>query len=248
MDNKKKIINVTENSNIPAYVKVYNLLYSDITNNVYKENTCLPSETILSKKYGVSRTTLRQALAILHEDGLIIKSQGKDTLVAPKVNIDASDIISNPMIKLSKRKITHITTYYNYGAPTDIARSKLELNKSDIVLACDNVYYSGNMPISYTFTQIPTKMFNEIEADVSKENSIELITTDLIFSYAKKWDFIIKLIKSNKLESELLNIEYDTPLILLEGLLINNQNNNFARCKFYFLPEYYELKFKVSIC
>lgn len=64
--------------NVPVYIEVYNSLYSDIMNNVYLEGNQLPSENALSEKYGVSRNTLRQALAILCEDGLVIKSQGKE--------------------------------------------------------------------------------------------------------------------------------------------------------------------------
>ena len=49
------------NPHIPAYVGVYNKLYSDIINGVYLENDFLPGEETLAKKYNVSRNTLRQA-------------------------------------------------------------------------------------------------------------------------------------------------------------------------------------------
>ena len=71
-------------NHIPSYVSVYNALYSDIMNDVYLDNELLQSEVFLAEKYGVSRNTLRQALAILCEDGLIVKSQGKGTLVTKK--------------------------------------------------------------------------------------------------------------------------------------------------------------------
>lgn len=76
---------LSANGKVPVYVGVYNALYSDIMNGVYLENEILPGETALAEHYGVSRNTLRQALAILSEDGLIIRSQGKGTLVAPEV-------------------------------------------------------------------------------------------------------------------------------------------------------------------
>lgn len=77
MQNKKLL-----SSSVPSYVSIYNSLYLDIVNNFYPQGELLPGEVQLAQKYGVSRNTLRQALAILGEDGLIIKSQGKGTVVA----------------------------------------------------------------------------------------------------------------------------------------------------------------------
>lgn len=70
-------------SKIPTYVGIYNSLYADITSGVYPENESLPGEVALAEKYNVSRNTLRQALAILCEDGLIVRAQGRGTIVAP---------------------------------------------------------------------------------------------------------------------------------------------------------------------
>ena len=71
---------------VPAYVEIYNSLYADITGGVYPAGECLPGEIALAQKYQVSRNTLRQAMAILCEDGLLIRSRGKGTLVAQPVN------------------------------------------------------------------------------------------------------------------------------------------------------------------
>ena len=71
---------------IPAYVAIYNILYSDIINSVYEDGSRLPSETALAERYEVSRNTIRLALAILNEDGLIQKSQGRGTVVTNRGN------------------------------------------------------------------------------------------------------------------------------------------------------------------
>ena len=68
----KKITSLNDNK-IPSYVSIYNQIYSDIVDGVYKNGSQLPSEPVLAEKYGVSRNTLRQALTILNEDHLIAK-------------------------------------------------------------------------------------------------------------------------------------------------------------------------------
>lgn len=54
---------------------------SDIFNQTYKAGELLPSENKLSKKYDVSRETIRKALTLLLESGYIQKKQGKGSIV-----------------------------------------------------------------------------------------------------------------------------------------------------------------------
>ena len=74
-------INSFANSNVPSYVPIYDRLYSDIMNGVYENGSKLPGEAALAEKYDVSRNTVRQALTVLVEDGLVEKIQGKGTFV-----------------------------------------------------------------------------------------------------------------------------------------------------------------------
>ncbi|MGE0218811.1 GntR family transcriptional regulator [Mycolicibacterium sp.] len=56
-------------------------LRSDIEAGVYPVGRKLPSEAALQSKYSVSRHTVREALQILFNDGLIYKVQGSGTFV-----------------------------------------------------------------------------------------------------------------------------------------------------------------------
>lgn len=232
--------------NIPAYIDVYNSLYKDIMDGVYPPNETLPGETTLSHKYGVSRNTLRQALAILNEDGMIIKSQGKGTLVAPNITHSAKEQIVNPLLTMNKLPVTETSITYNYGAPTDIARDRLALGQSDLVLACNCVFRSETAVLGYSFTQIPAMFFDELKLNTSDTGSIKELILETLFYYSKKMDMKIKLIRANAMEIEFLQIPLETPLILVEALHLNKTDRPFARNKFYFIPEYYHLNFVIS--
>ncbi len=58
------------------HVKIYNELYELIQNGTYPPGSQLPPETSLSTTMNVSRMTLRKALTLLREDGLIKDVQG----------------------------------------------------------------------------------------------------------------------------------------------------------------------------
>ena len=230
---------------IPAYIEVYNSLYSDIVNNVYLEGEQLPSENALSEKYGVSRNTLRQALAILCEDGMVIKSQGKGTTIARREDSKLSGQIINPMTNMCKSAIDDIELHYNYAPPTDIARAKLCLGKSEIVLASTNIYKSNQTVVGYSFTQIPASVFEALDVDISDDSVLEDLIEQKIFHASSNGNLNIQLVFSNEEESQILKVPEKTPLLLSELILFNHAHQPFSRCKFYMLPEYYKMNFQI---
>ena len=230
-------------SSVPSYVSIYNSLYLDIINNVYPQGELLPGEVQLADKYGVSRNTLRQALAILGEDGLIIKAQGKGTTVALRDNPAISKRIFNPMTTLCKQHVDDVEIHFNYASPTDIARTRLELGQSELVLASDLVYRAQDTITGYAFVQVPAKVLAALDIDVADEGAIIELLSSTLYECADCQSIAVKLIRANELEIEFLQVPEGTPLLLIESILSQGEENKLARCKFYFLPEYYSVQF-----
>ena len=81
-EGKMSIIN--KESKTPLYVQLMNILINKI-DNYMEENEQLESERDICVKYGVSRTTVRQALDELEKNKYIYKIQGKGNFVASRV-------------------------------------------------------------------------------------------------------------------------------------------------------------------
>jgi len=69
-------LKVDRKINIPLYMQVYRSLLEKIRNGAFKEGALLPSERELSTRLGVDRLTLRRALGMLSNEGLIEKKPG----------------------------------------------------------------------------------------------------------------------------------------------------------------------------
>lgn len=65
----------------PRYVKLTKLLLQEIASGAYPVGELLPKEAELCESFGVSRTTVREALRILSEQGVVEKLHGIGTLV-----------------------------------------------------------------------------------------------------------------------------------------------------------------------
>lgn len=69
---------------IPLYYQIAQILRSQIDAREFKPNEMLQTEDEMIRAFQVSRTTVRQALQILHNEGLIYRIAGKGTFVAEK--------------------------------------------------------------------------------------------------------------------------------------------------------------------
>lgn len=90
---KKQILNTESYS--PLYKQLIRKLRSDIASGVYPVHSRIPSEQELCDAYGVSRVTVRKALAVLTQEGLLKRHQGKGTFVGlPRIRKDLQDVNS----------------------------------------------------------------------------------------------------------------------------------------------------------
>ncbi len=67
---------------IPLYYQLAQILRSQINALEYKPKDMLPTEDELIRLFGISRTTVRQALQVLMTEGLIVRVAGRGTFVA----------------------------------------------------------------------------------------------------------------------------------------------------------------------
>jgi GntR family transcriptional regulator len=65
----------------PAYAQIATLIKQKIASGEYKPGCRIPTESLMSQTYGVAVMTVRQAVQILTEQGLLQKVHGKGTFV-----------------------------------------------------------------------------------------------------------------------------------------------------------------------
>ncbi|NLI21262.1 MAG: substrate-binding domain-containing protein [Clostridiales bacterium] len=65
----------------PKYQAVAESLRHDIATGLYRDGEALLTEVELKQKFGVSRQTVRQAISLLENDGLVIRRRGSGTYV-----------------------------------------------------------------------------------------------------------------------------------------------------------------------
>ena len=74
---------VDRNSFEPSYAQLVRILQEQIESGVLRPGDRLPSESQLCSYHGVSHMTIRRAINILVEQGVIVAEQGRGTFVKP---------------------------------------------------------------------------------------------------------------------------------------------------------------------
>lgn len=65
----------------PAYLQLANILKEKIASGLFRPGEQLPSESELRTQYKISQMTIRRAISILQEQGVVDTSQGKGSFV-----------------------------------------------------------------------------------------------------------------------------------------------------------------------
>jgi len=117
---------VNRASKLPLYHQVYEILRGKILRREWGSGDMLPSEQELCEQYNVSRTTVRQVMGRLDNEGLIERHRGCGTFVArPTVEQNMERIVSftDDMRERGLRPGTRVLCSELIAAPDDIAES-----------------------------------------------------------------------------------------------------------------------------
>lgn len=81
--------NLDKETRIPLYFQLKELIMKEIQNGAYQKDGMIPTENEIIKFYDISRTTVRQAISELVQEGWLYRVKSKGTFVShPKLKQD----------------------------------------------------------------------------------------------------------------------------------------------------------------
>lgn len=111
-------------SAMPLYQQVAQSLKEEIVSGIHSVGSLLPTEDELCRRFAVSRYTIREALRLLRDDGLVSSRQGAGTIVVPPRASD-SDI----------QQVMSINDLVAFGTDTHLAIESIKTVPIDDKLA-----------------------------------------------------------------------------------------------------------------
>jgi GntR family transcriptional regulator len=202
------------------YLTFYNEIKQKILSGDYPEGNMLPSETQFMGRYHISRITVRNALALLEQEGYIYRIQGKGCYVAgnfrqqsiDKIHSYTDAILAAGMVP--GRKVLLCAVEPSTGKEAAL----LHLKKGDPVFILKRIILADELPICLTKAVLPYARLIDINRyDFASESLYDILENRYGYTIDRT-TLTIEASASDPAVSEILSVPENTPLLIYNSV------------------------------
>jgi len=213
---------INKESNVPYYLQIKDILKERIKNNIYQRETLIPSENELSSEFGVTRTTVRNALKELQKEDLIYTEKGKGSIVkGSKIKQSLMEFYSFgrrfKQNESGNEAYSKIVEKKEITCPSDV-RESLDIRNEDKIYEVTRIRYIEAEPVMMEISYLPKNLFPDLfEYDMEHFSLYDMIEYRYKKKITKGREYIQPMISGTK-ESKYLNIEKGSPVFLVKRI------------------------------
>lgn len=192
----------------------------------YQEGSRLPSERSLADKFGVQRGTVRSALQILVDKGLIVSKERSGYFVAPRridFNLNAYDSRKAVIEQMGKTTYVKLLTFEKIYVSEKMAQ-KTTLQEDSQVYRIMRLRFAGGQPMSLERTHIRCDLVPGLREEDVHNKSIYATLRKKYRIHIARSEERVTAVYANGLESELLHTTRLRPILRYEGLVYDRRN------------------------
>jgi GntR family transcriptional regulator len=216
------------NGNIPLVYQLGEAIRQKIVQREYGLGEPIPTEDQLQKFYGVSRTTVRLALAKLVNEGYIRRQQGKGTYVNPQglvakgkpksLSIDMFGVKSTTqIIQSAGMKVKTEVLHFGSELPSEDVAEKLGIHAKDPVLHFERIRYADDRPLVLEKSWIPAAQCPDLQREDLK-SSLYLVLFKKYHHHIGAAHQSLRAILASELDARILGLQIGDPMMLVHGV------------------------------
>lgn len=188
----------------------------------------IPSETELATELGVSRTTIRDALSRLENEGVVYRKQGAGTFVNEaglqiKSRLDEIWSYEEMLAAHDYTPSVRLLEVTTQPAAADIA-TELNLIAGDELIVARKLFLADNQPVIMAYNYIPTKLLTEPYQPADLVKPIYRYLWENGRSHLNYYLSEIVPITASPDLAEILHIQPQTALLSLHEIGYNDDN------------------------
>ncbi len=166
---------------VPLYSQIARTLQNRVYHGVYRPGEAIPSESELSREFGVTRVTIRQAIGELRQQGVLYARRGVGTYV------DEDGITPRPVnfigylddVVLQAHLLGSIVRRVGEIPSPRIVRERLGLGARAPVLLVERTRYAHGDPVFHWLNYLPSAL----AARIPKQEAAGRSITELLPKY-----------------------------------------------------------------
>ena len=211
---------IVHDSESPYYRQLYEFLRKDIVEGQRPPGELLPSESELIDRYQVSRITVRQAMDLLVQDGLVYRRRGRGTFVAvPKIEQGLTQIISfsEDMRRRGFHAETAVLSSYVMSASQEIAEN-LDITHGEEIAFLQRLRLADGDPLSIESSYLVHRLCPRVlEGDYARNPLREALENNYDLRLVRATQ-VIRAIAASEDLAQKLSIAPASPLFFIERI------------------------------
>ena len=204
----------------PLYLQIKDLLTQSLDAGEWKPGEAIPSETVLAARYKVSQGTVRNAIAVLAAENIVVRRQGKGTFVATHTEEQSS------LFRFLRIRRADGVDEYPHSRLLDLRRGKataevarlLLLRPGEAVIVMRRVLEYSGEPVVLDEITLPAALFRGLTRaryDAYHGSTYSFFETQFGVRMVRA-DERIKAIAADATSGEILDVPAGTPLLAVE--------------------------------
>ncbi len=210
----------------PAYAQLARILSAQIAEGVYRPGDQLPSEAQLVAQFGVSPMTVRRAINILVDRGIVSTAQGKGTFVRGLVITEAAFRLRECGGEEAERTVRLLQATILPGDER-VAR-KLAISPGTRVIYLRRLVYRNQEPTMYHREYLIYDPQRPVVEDELQITSLEGLFKGQGSQGVRRGDLSIEAVRLNSEEAGLLGLLPGAPAFCLEHIFYDFTNQPIA--------------------
>lgn len=213
---------VDRDSPIPFYFQLAELLEHEIVSGRWEAGMRIPSELELCEHFGVSRTTVRQALARLEQERLITRRKGQGTFVQesqPRSWLlqSSAGFFQEEDVRMGRRVMSQVRRAERCVLPA-WASDTLGLEPGSPGVTLERIRSSDGLVAMYNVNHLPEQFLETVLSLKSDESLYERLREDHGVEPVGGKRVLEAVPAEDKL-ADLLSVPPKTPLVFIESVM-----------------------------
>ncbi|MQS77181.1 GntR family transcriptional regulator [Lactobacillus halodurans] len=193
----------------------------------------LPDERSLAESYSVSRSSIKRALGLMADQGIIFKKRGSGTFVNPlylkqgsSFNYSGKNLGITDSFNANGQKPGVKVLSFDVIHPNKDLQDNLFLKSTEFVYAFKRLRSLDDVPFMIETGYIPIKLAPELSEQIASESIFNYVESELGKEVNKTY-LTISAEPSDEEGKELLHLKDNEPVGLMEGIFFLDDGTPF---------------------